>query len=424
MPVNHVADDPDLIIVGFRYILGPIVSFGFAPSAGEQRRCCRVDASGVILSIEHRGKDWLERNRCRFVVLLVAVMLVGVLLPGNPAWRNALDWSDPGPGVYFGDIGQALSARPIVSRTGELTLEIWLLLVVVPNRGNQEIISFYDDQLLRPLVIGQFHRGFLIRGREDNPEGDPRRDKYIGVDELGLAKPSEVKHLAVTVGQAGARLHVNGKATRLSLPETVARPGEAFGGHLLLGSSDTGWRVWLGSVFGVAVYERVLGPAELLAHAVHPAGVFNPRLSRDKSMLALYRFEEGRGTRTRSAVPLGPELIFPRRMTRPTRPNFLSNNARDLRDLEWLKADIVRNIIGFVPLGLLLAWKKPAGRIWLAVAAGFALSLSIELLQSLIPGRDSSLIDLASNSLGTLVGAVLSRLRGFWHRGPLPANHQ
>lgn len=376
------------------------------------------------LSAEHRGEDWLERNRRRFVSLLVAVMLVGVLSPGSPAWRNALRWSDPGPGVYFGDIGQALSARPIASQTGELTLEIWLVPVEVPNRGNQEIISFYDGKLVRPLVIGQFPRGFLIRGREDNPRGDPRRDKYILIDELGMAKPNEVKHLAVTVGHDGARLYINGKATRLSLPKTVARPGEMWGGHLLLGSSDTGWRVWLGSVSGVAVYERVLGPEELLAHAVDRTGAFNAKLRSDPAMLALYRFEEGRGNRTHSAVLKGPDLNFPWRMTRPTRPNFLSYYATDLRELEWLRADILRNIIGFVPLGFLLAWKKPARRIWLVVAAGFALSLSIESAQSLIPGRDSSLIDLVSNSLGALVGAVLSRLRGFGRWGSSTANDQ
>lgn len=367
---------------------------------------------------ERQGADWLERNRRRCVSLLVAVMLVGVLLPGRPAWRNALAWSDPGPGVYFRDIGQALSERPIVSRTGELTLEIWLLPVVVPNRGNQEIISFYDEQLVRPLVVGQFPRGFLMRGREDNPKGDPRRDKYIDVGELGLAEPNEVKHLAVTVGQAGARLHVNGKATRLTLPETVALPGVAFGGHLLLGSSNTGWRVWLGSVYGVAIYERVLSPAELLAHAVDPAGAINRASHGDPSIIALYRFDEGRGTRARSTVLKGPNLNFPRRMTRPTRPNFLTNNASDLRERQWLRADIARNILGFMPLGLLLAWKKPARGIWAALAIGFVLSLSIESVQSLIPGRDSSLIDLASNSTGAFVGALLSRLRGSGRAGP------
>ena len=45
-----------------------------------------------------------------------------------------------------------------------------------------------------------------------------------------------------------------------------------------------------------------------------------------------------------------------------------------------------------------------------ALAAGFALSLGIEVAQSFVPGRSSSLIDLASNSAGALLGALLTRL--------------
>ena len=64
------------------------------------------------------------------------------------------------------------------------------------------------------------------------------------------------------------------------------------------------------------------------------------------------------------------------------------------------------NVIGFMPLGFLLAWKQKRSRIALALMIGFALSLTIELIQPLIPGRDSSIVDLASNSTGALLGAV------------------
>ncbi|MCH7869659.1 MAG: VanZ family protein [Myxococcales bacterium] len=347
------------------------------------------------------------------MIVVVTAILVGVLLPGKLPWYNSVRWSDPGPGLRFADIAQALSEGSIVSRTGELTLEIWLAPAIRSMSGNQEIISFFDEQYFRPLVIGQFPRGFILRGREDNPKGDPRKDKYINLDELGLAEFDAVQHLAVTVDPTGARLHVNGSVTSLSLPKTVARSGEDFGGRLLLGNSSTGWRLWLGSLYGVAVYERVLGPSELLAHALDPARAANVSLQDDPSMLALYRFEEGRGAITRSAVAHGPDLFFPPRMTRPTRSNFLSNNTSDLRDRRWMRSDIASNILLFMPLGFILAWKKQTRSIGIALAIGFGLSLSVESLQSLIPGRDSSLIDVASNSLGALAGALLSRAGGF-----------
>ena len=360
--------------------------------------------------MSHGGKDWLERNRVGLLVVVVAVTLVGVVTPSRPPWNNALRWRVPGPGVEFPDIGQALSERPIVSRTGELTVEVWLAPGFIPVEGNQEIISFYDEQMVRPLLLGQFQRGFLLRGRADNPRGDPRRDSYIGIHEVGLSDARALQHLAVTVTAEGARLHVNGNGTRLTLPATIAREGEPFGGRLMLGSSNTGWRVWLGSMLGVAIYERVLAPAELRLHAEAAGHARAGELLRDPTLLALYRFEEGRGDRTHSAAAGGPDLTFPDRMTRPTRRNFLSNNSIDPRDRGWLRKDITLNILGFMPLGFVLAWKKPAHSIGLALAAGFAFSLSIEMVQALIPGRDSSLIDLASNSVGALVGALLSRI--------------
>jgi VanZ family protein len=42
----------------------------------------------------------------------------------------------------------------------------------------------------------------------------------------------------------------------------------------------------------------------------------------------------------------------------------------------------------------------------LAVIAGFVVSFAIEYLQAYLPARDSSLRDLITNILGTMIGAV------------------
>lgn len=72
--------------------------------------------------------------------------------------------------------------------------------------------------------------------------------------------------------------------------------------------------------------------------------------------------------------------------------------------------EFVSNIVLFVPLGLLLplAIGSFSGRVlMLTVAVGFAVSVSIELLQRGIPGRVSDPRDLVSNTLGTLIGVLL-----------------
>lgn len=363
--------------------------------------------------MKSRKRDPLQRHRAKLAALVVVLVSIALLTPGDPPWTNKAQWRDPGPGLRFGGISQLLSEQPIVSRTGELTLEVWLVPGFKPSVGNQEIISFYEEEVAkRPLLLGQFPRGFILHARADNPGGDPRDDEYIGIDEVGLTAPSQLRHLALTVSIEGTKLHVNGRATSLRLPETAAYPGDPFGGHLMIGSSNTGWRVWIGGMMGVAVYERVLPEAELVAHALDPRSVGSVALERDPSVLALYRFEEGQGRRTRSAVERGPDLTLPERLTRPTRRQFLSTHAFNVRENDFLKFDIWSNVLGFMPLAFLLAWKRGARGVAIALGVGIALSFSAELAQTQIVGRASSLVDLACNAIGALLGGLLGAWLG------------
>lgn len=74
--------------------------------------------------------------------------------------------------------------------------------------------------------------------------------------------------------------------------------------------------------------------------------------------------------------------------------------------------DIVVNLCFYVPLGVLGAlgwWKESstAGR-WVAlVAFGVALSFTLETIQAWVPGRESSLLDVLTNAIGTIAGVRL-----------------
>ena len=80
---------------------------------------------------------------------------------------------------------------------------------------------------------------------------------------------------------------------------------------------------------------------------------------------------------------------------------------------EWNRyvlRDIVLNIIVYMPLGLVavLAFRRRRSRAFAASAAiafGFLLSVAMELLQVYLPSRDSSLLDVLTNTLGTAAGA-------------------
>lgn len=81
----------------------------------------------------------------------------------------------------------------------------------------------------------------------------------------------------------------------------------------------------------------------------------------------------------------------------------------------WTWFDVNTNIVGYAPLGFFLALAlmrsgQPRRAVPLAFVAGTLLSLCMEFLQIYLPRRVPSNLDLALNSGGALIGALLAAL--------------
>jgi VanZ family protein len=74
----------------------------------------------------------------------------------------------------------------------------------------------------------------------------------------------------------------------------------------------------------------------------------------------------------------------------------------------FTRYDLIANVVAYLPFGVFTAlWPRrasPTARAMLALACGFVLSFVLETLQAFLPPRDASLIDLAANSVGALLG--------------------
>jgi VanZ family protein len=86
---------------------------------------------------------------------------------------------------------------------------------------------------------------------------------------------------------------------------------------------------------------------------------------------------------------------------------------RPIRGMGGSWADVYSNVAFFMPWGFLLAiWREKRGSSWwwtlvLALLTGACFSASVELLQLFAPRRVTSLIDLVTNTFGSVVGALL-----------------
>ncbi len=81
----------------------------------------------------------------------------------------------------------------------------------------------------------------------------------------------------------------------------------------------------------------------------------------------------------------------------------------------WVGFDVAINLLGYAPLGFLLALGalrtgQTRWAVALAVAGAFALSATMEALQGYLPARVPSNVDLVLNTLGALLGALLAWL--------------
>jgi VanZ family protein len=102
----------------------------------------------------------------------------------------------------------------------------------------------------------------------------------------------------------------------------------------------------------------------------------------------------------------------------------------------WARVDMVTNVLAYMPLGLLLArWWRNRGATFGAIAIstliGASLSFSMEFSQQFLPSRVADIDDLLTNTLGTLLGALMvgvmksdslpwkmvTRSRDHWFRG-------
>ncbi|PFH09499.1 VanZ family protein [Collimonas sp. PA-H2] len=83
----------------------------------------------------------------------------------------------------------------------------------------------------------------------------------------------------------------------------------------------------------------------------------------------------------------------------------------------WTVFDVWTNVAGYLPLGMLMVLSLPRSRRWspywavlLASAAGVLISGSMEAAQTFLPTRVASNLDLMTNSIGALLGAVLGAI--------------
>ncbi len=346
--------------------------------------------------------------------VFMAIGLLGVgLWPFNPYKKNDAAWLPSGKGLKFGGYGLSFTPSRVMpqgqtSDNSFCSLQVQLQPAFTYFRNVGTILGFYTPTIPFRFRLMQYGQELLIRKDYRNENG------RLKTDELELEhafQKIEPVTFVITSSNSGTVAYRNGEQVGISTHMKMSCADLA--GQLVLGDSPVTQLAWQGSLLDLTVYEGALTPQEISRASVQlnqSGSPLVPQILTSEKIIARYAFTEGSGKIVHNLNGSAPDLQI---------PDYFQTVHRQILVWPWEETsdklavgDIAINILGFVPFGLLLSAylsissvKKRS--ILLSVLAGFAVSVTIEVLQAFIPSRGSGILDIITNTFGTYLGALM-----------------
>jgi hypothetical protein len=337
----------------------------------------------------------------------ICTLLAITLWPFNPWPRNEVSWLHDEDGLRLCSHGTILSVAQFPNEAGAenepFSLEFWM--VPWRDEGSNVMFAFYVRENPGQFVVRQDGLDVSVshttRQREE-------KNRHLLVAGQVIA-PGQRTLITVTAGSKETTLYVNGQAQSTSQSLGLSRRN--LTGEFVIGTSPVESEPWCGILRGIAIYKNELTAQEVASHYKTWSSSGEEDKIDKRSILALYLFRERSGTVVRNEIQPGVDLRIPKHYT-IRRRNVLLPPWKEFR-AEWRYVrDIISNVLGFIPLGLVLysyfLITSESKRPWLmSYITGTVLSLIIEILQSFLPMRGSGWTDVITNSAGTALGASM-----------------
>jgi len=350
---------------------------------------------------------------------LCALVLSGILAAGLwpfHAPKNEVSWLSNRNGLLFGDHGSLLSAHGFKTSnsTNGACLEIWLEPSQIDGSGT--ILSFYPaEPRSTSFALRQSLDDLsLVRRNLGNKPSSRSARIYVG----HVFRNDEPVFLTINSGEQGTSIYANGTLVRIS--RDFGFSDEDLSGQLVIGNSSLTTDTWSGAVMGAAIYHRGLTASQVAQHYQTWLRSGRPAVAAPDRAAAVYLFNEGSGDVIHNQVDWATDLVLPQRFFVLHEP-FLERPWNEYYEGSNYWKNIGMNIAGFIPLGFFffayfLLVRRVEHPATVTIAFGFAVSLTIEVMQAFLPTRNSGTTDLITNTFGTALGAICFAwvARRFW----------
>jgi VanZ family protein len=341
---------------------------------------------------------------------VLCVILIAGLWPLHVP-KNQVSWLENENGLSFGHYGSMVTAGAFrdsgLEDGSSESLEIWLEPSVAD--GRKTILSFDGSgHLGTPFSLHQNKSGLRVERHNVDSYGTTRT-AWFDVD--GVFHQNKPVFVTVTLGKQATSVYLNGVLAKTSPILGVSTNN--FTGRLVIGDSATAPDSWSGQILGVAIYHEQLTSAQVAQHYEDWTKTRRPTVTADEAPVALYRFDERKGTIARNQLDSATGLTIPSRYF-ILHPGFFLTPWREYKPTWSYWLDVGINIAGFIPFGFcIVAYLSSIRRInrasAITIILGFTVSLTIETLQAYLPMRSSGMTDLITNTLGTATGVMFYR---------------
>jgi hypothetical protein len=327
------------------------------------------------------------------------------LWPFTTRPHNDVSWIKNQNGLLFGDYGTILSSAPFRMDgppDGPCSIELWMQPGLIHDSNT--MLAFDSPKESGGFRIKQSIGDVLVE-QESTNRNTPKQRVYVP----HALRQDVPLFITLTSGRGGISIYLNGVLVRSSSYFHFTR--RDFSGQMVVGTSPVVNDSWSGVLHGIAFYGRELTAGEVRQNYADWTAFGQPSGLEEKQATAVFKFNERTGTVVRNQVPGGIDLYIPDHYL-VLHPPFLETFWGSM-DWGWgFWKDILINVGGFVPLGFFFcvyfSQSMPVARATLlTIIFGFAVSFLIEVMQYFLPTRDSGSLDLITNTLGTILGALV-----------------
>jgi VanZ family protein len=372
-------------------------------SRGEH--CASCGSPSVVFRLSSRSMSTQLLKAVCAAVLCIILMLG--LWPFH-APRNDVSWLGTRNGLHFGRYGTVFSSSEFTmtaaqNNPGAGSLEIWLQ----PGRiwDFSTFLAFYTPGNPLQFSLRQAQPSLLLQTAiQDGQKHTAVKDLYVE----SVFRKTVPTFITVTSGTLGTAVYIDGAIAKRAPQIRIST--QEFDGRLVLGDSAEQADSWSGQLLGLSIYNRELTTPQVHEHYESWTQMGRPQIAADEGNAALYLFDERTGRVIHSKGGSGADLCIPKKYD-VLGQVFLEDPWSEFRRSQGYWSAIVKNVVGFIPFGccfyVYFALVRQTKRATLAtVIVGFAVSLTIEVLQALLPTRASGTTDLITNTLGTYLGVL------------------